>query len=80
MISVVDIVEQKIILPGGDWPSNPKLKRCGIYIQEAFHDGLRGVAYEPLAKTGMSPDQIERMTIEAQESMLDPSLRWFWPM
>jgi hypothetical protein len=77
---VVDVVEQKMIWPGGDWPSNPRFKQCGIYAQQEFHEGLRGVAYEPLKKAGLTPKEIENLTIEAQKSMVDPSLRWFWPL
>ena len=70
--------------PIGTWPKSQELRRCGMLLQGAILEGLKGWAYRPLGVTagglGWTPTQIEMFLIEVRKAVMDPLVHAYFPM
>ncbi|KAH8668677.1 hypothetical protein BX600DRAFT_538701 [Xylariales sp. PMI_506] len=59
-------------LPANEWHSDPKLKKVGLYMQQNMSEAIH-VVWKMLRKAGMTPNEIDDLTQEAQRELLDPT-------
>jgi hypothetical protein len=80
ILSVVDVVERRMIAPGNAWPEDPRLRRVGQYMYHNLRDGMRGVGWTMLKMAGLSVPEVEKLSREFHEQCGDPRCRWFCPV
>ncbi|KAH8651350.1 S-adenosyl-L-methionine-dependent methyltransferase [Xylariales sp. PMI_506] len=70
-VGFVDVTERHLMLPYNPWPEDEKLKQVGHYNLRNMLDGLRGICWKMLSFAGLGPEEIEKMTSEAEEYIKD---------
>lgn len=76
---VVDVLEQKFMLPCNPWPENPRLKETGRFMMTDVYVGLRGVGWKALKLRGYSPSEIEELIANAKSDVTNSKYRWCIP-
>ncbi|KAI4598416.1 hypothetical protein KJ359_002826 [Pestalotiopsis sp. 9143b] len=67
----VDVHEERIQLPVGNWMDDPRMKLVGQYMYRNVLDSLRGPAWKMLRAAGLSPQQIDAFIAEAKSELMD---------
>lgn len=75
----MDVHEEQIAWPVGMWPRDLRMQDCGKWMLKNLSDGARGISFKVLEASGMSPEQIDIITAQSREQMLDQSLQLFAP-
>ncbi|KAH8650187.1 S-adenosyl-L-methionine-dependent methyltransferase [Xylariales sp. PMI_506] len=76
----VDVVEKKVLAPNNPWPTDPRQRRIGQYMQANTLELLGAVSIKMLQGDGMTMEQIEEYIPRVRESVLDPSLHLYSTM
>ncbi|KAH8664594.1 S-adenosyl-L-methionine-dependent methyltransferase [Xylariales sp. PMI_506] len=71
-IGFVDVTERRLLIPAGEWPTDPRLKLAGKYCGEDILSGIRGVGYKMLRLAGMTSDEIESLVDQCLVELRDP--------
>jgi hypothetical protein len=66
--------------PLGVWPSEKRLKVCGLFLKTALMDGLRGISRRPLMALGWTPLQIEMFLVEVRRAVADTNKHVWFPL
>lgn len=67
----MDVHEERIQLPVGNWMDDPRMKLVGQYMYRNVLDSLRGPAWKMLRAAGLSPQQIDAFIAEAKSKLMD---------
>ncbi|KAH8660060.1 S-adenosyl-L-methionine-dependent methyltransferase [Xylariales sp. PMI_506] len=79
-IGFVDVTERMMIMPVGEWPSDPKSKVVGRYCLQDTLEGLRGVGYKMLRLAGLTTEEVEALTSQCLVELRDPQNMSYWHM
>jgi hypothetical protein len=79
-MTVVDVQEITIDLPGNAWPTHPKLQRIGQYMYTDLYEGVRGAGWQLLLGLGLSPAEVEDLVAQFKIQSLDTKHRVFYRM
>ncbi|KAH8658147.1 S-adenosyl-L-methionine-dependent methyltransferase [Xylariales sp. PMI_506] len=74
-----DVKEVEFRVPCSPWPTNPKAKRVGQWVQANYLAGLRGVAFKLLRAAGMGAEEVEEFVRQVKEEIQRAEIRGYTP-
>ncbi|KAH8655815.1 S-adenosyl-L-methionine-dependent methyltransferase [Xylariales sp. PMI_506] len=75
-----EVREEQFKLPCTPWPTDPKARRVGLWMQANYLGGLRGVAFKMLRSAGMSQLEIEEFIAATREEVKHGNIRGYTPL
>lgn len=77
---VVDVYEERRILPCNPWPEDERMKLCGQYMMTNVCDGFRGVGWKMFRHLGLSADEIEQLIGDCKKEVCSQKYRVWLPV
>ena len=75
----VDVVEQRLAVPGNPWAKGRDNKRMGLLQMTNFLDGLHAATMTLFTKgLGWTADDVEVFLVEMRKAIRDPSIHFYW--
>lgn len=79
-LTVVDVVEHKLIWPSNPWSDDLRLWDVGRWQQQNIKRGIRGIGFKVLAQAGLGNAEIEDLVSNVIKESEDTSRRLYWPV
>lgn len=75
----VNVVEEKLVIPGNAWPRGGFMKRLGLWQMTNFLDGIHAVTMTIFTKgLGMSPEEVELLLVEVRRDIKDLGVHFYF--
>jgi hypothetical protein len=75
----VDVVEEKLAIPGNPWPKGKEAKTLGYWQMTNFYDGLSAVTQTALHRgLGMSMEEIELLYTQVRKDIRDTRVHFYY--
>jgi hypothetical protein len=75
----VDITEQRLLMPMGGWPKDPKMRELGRYMGEDSVLAARSMG-KLLRLSGMTDEQVENLPWACRQELNSGKHHFVWPM
>ncbi|KAK3401541.1 S-adenosyl-L-methionine-dependent methyltransferase [Sordaria brevicollis] len=75
----VNVVEEKLVIPGNPWPKGKDQKVMGIWQMTNFLEGLHAVSMTIFTKgLGMSPEQVEVFLVDVRKDIRNLQIHFYF--
>ncbi|OIW29233.1 S-adenosyl-L-methionine-dependent methyltransferase [Coniochaeta ligniaria NRRL 30616] len=75
----VNVVEEKLVIPGNAWPRGRDMKRLGLWQMTNFLDGIHAVTMTIFTKgLGMSPEEVELLLVDVRKDIKNLGVHFYF--
>ncbi|KAK3316842.1 S-adenosyl-L-methionine-dependent methyltransferase [Apodospora peruviana] len=75
----VNVVEQKLAIPGNPWPKGDDMKTLGLWQMTNFLDGIHAVSMTIFTRgLGMSPEEVELLLVDVRKDIKNLGVHFYF--
>lgn len=75
----INVVEEKLVIPGNPWPKGKDQKVMGVWQMTNFLEGLHAVSMTIFTKgLGMSPEQVEVFLVDVRKDIRNLGIHFYF--
>ena len=75
----VDVVEEKLAIPGNPWPKGEASKTLGYWQMTNFLDGVQAVCMTMFTRgLGMRPEEVETFLVDLRKDIKNPKIHFYF--
>ena len=75
----VNVVEERLVIPGNPWPRGRDMKRLGLWQMTNFLDGIHAVTMTIFTKgLGMSPEEVEVLLVDVRKDIKNLGVHFYF--
>lgn len=75
----INVVEEKLVIPGNPWPKGKEQKVTGVWQMTNFLEGLHAVSMTIFTKgLGMSPEEVEVFLVDVRKDIRNLRIHFYF--
>lgn len=75
----INVVEEKLVIPGNPWPKGNDQKVMGVWQMTNFLEGLHAVSMTIFTKgLGMSPEEVELFLVDVRKDIRNLGVHFYF--